>query len=122
MTDSKSRWGDIFTHLKNKGFNVYSPDQHKGECIEPYVVVKDAGLSGLVAVSSSQKLYDLMCYVPLNKYSDLEPYVDSVETAMDELYPVFRPVHYRTPSFLDDTVKAHMISTQYVNYRKNIRR
>lgn len=121
-TTSKSRWGDIVTHLKSKGFKVYSPNQHKGECTEKYVVVKDAGLTGLASVSTSQNLYDLMCYVPLKKYSELQPFVDSVEDAMDELFPEFRSAHYRTPSYLDDTVQAHMISTQYINYRKNIRR
>lgn len=121
MSDS-TRWKDLYDHLKSKGFNVYSPGQKTGECKEDYIVIKDAGLTGLVEISSSQKLYDIMCYVPMSKYSTIETFVDSVETAMDELFPEFRPVHYRTPSYLDDTVKAHMVSTQYINYRKNIRR
>ena len=117
-----TRWKNIYDKLKQKGISVYSPGQKTGECTSPYVVVKTAGRMGLTEISSSQNLYDLMCYVPLKNYSILDQFVDQVESAMDELFPMFRPMHYRTPSFLDDEVKAHMVSTQYVNYTKNTRR
>lgn len=117
-----TRWEDIFEKLQEHGIDVYSPSQHTGECTSPYVVVKDAGRSASTEVSSSQDLYDLMCYVPKNNYSTLEAFVDRVETVMDELFPMVRSMHFRTPSFYDDSVKAHMISTQYVNWKKNKRR
>ena len=119
---AETRWKDIYNKLKEKDIKVYSPGQKTGECKSPYVVVKAAGQIGLTQVSSSQNLYDLMCYVPDKKYSILDDFVKQVETAMDELFPMFRPVHYRSPSFLDTEVKAHMISVQYVNYTKNKRR
>jgi len=118
----ESRWRDIFTKLKEHEIPVYAPGQKTGECKEPYVVVKSAGRTGLTTVSSSQNLYDLMCYVPLSKYSMLDIFVDQIEAIMDELFPMFRPVHYRSASFLDNEVKAHMVSVQYVNYTKNTRR
>ena len=34
-----SRWEDIYNYLKSKGFKVYSPGQHEGECLSSYVVV-----------------------------------------------------------------------------------
>lgn len=114
-----SQWQRIYLHLKSKGLDVYSPGQHQGECIAPYVVVKDAGLSSLSGFSSSQALYDIMCYVPMKHFSQLELYVDTVKTAMQELYPSIIPMHFQTASFLDDTVKGHMISIQYRNNRKN---
>lgn len=120
LTDS--RWKDIYNHLKEKGVDVYSPGQKTGECTKPYVVIKSAGRSGLTEISSSQDLYDIMCYVPETKYSTLDPFVDLIEEYLDELFPMIRPVHFRTSSFLDDQVKAHMISTQYLGYRKNTRR
>lgn len=113
-----STWQRIYSHLKNKGFDVYSPGQHQGECTSPYVVLKDAGSSKFDSFSSSKNLYDLMCYVPKEVFSTLEPFVDSVETAMKEMYPEVIPLHFRTPSYLDDSVKAHMISTQYQNNKK----
>ena len=38
--------------------------------------------------------------------------------ALKALEPMLMPTHYETPSFYDDTLKAHMISVQYRNYRK----
>ena len=95
-----TRWEDIFEKLQEHGIDVVASTE----------------------ISSSQDLYDLMCYVPKDNYSTLEPFVDRVETIMDELFPMIRPMHFRTSSFYDDSVKAHMISTQYVNWKKNKRR
>lgn len=122
MIMADTRWEDIFEKLQEHGIDVYSPGRKTGECTSPYVVVKDAGRVDSTEVSSSQDLYDLMCYVPKDNYSTLEPFVDRVETVMDELFPMLRPMHFRTASFYDDSVKAHMISTQYVNWKKNRRR
>jgi hypothetical protein len=115
-----SRWKDIYSHLKKAGFEVYSPGQHQGECTSSYVVIKDAGATKLGGFSSTQATYDILCYVPGQHFSQLEPFVESVEAAMRGLYPMMRPAHFRTPSFYDDTVKGHMISTQYINYQKII--
>lgn len=114
-----SQWQKIYTCLKNHGIDVYSPGQHQGECTSPYVVVKDAGLNQCYDFSSSQALYDIMCYVPQTQFSILEDYVDEVKSYMNELYPALIPVYYQTASYLDDTVNGHMISIQYRNNRKN---
>lgn len=113
-----SRWQDIYTHLKREGFDVYSPGQHQGECTSPYVVVKDMGVARFGGFSSTKALYDIMCYVPQDNFSQLEPFVCTLEAAMAKLAPMIRPAHYKTPSFYDDTVRGHMISVQYINYRK----
>lgn len=113
-----SRWADIYRHLKNSGLDVYSPGQHSGECLKPYVVVKDAGGSQFGRYSSAKQLYELLCYVPQNNFSQLEPFVEEVERHMKELEPMIKPTHYKTASFLDDSVKGHMVSIQYVNYKK----
>ena len=113
-----SQWQNIYRCLKQAGIDVYSPGQHQGECIAPYTVVKDAGLNPLSSFSSSQALYDVMCYVPQAQFSTLEPYVEQVKQAMKGLYPAIVPMNFQTASFLDDTVKGHMISIQYRNNRK----
>ena len=113
-----STWQDIYRFLEDNAIKVYSPGQHQGECKEPYVVIKDNGVSRFRTYSSTQNLYSFMCYVPRTAFSELEPFVDRVEALLDNLYPRLRSNHYRTPSFYDDSVKAHMISTQYINYRK----
>ena len=113
-----SQWQNIYTHLKSEGFDVYSPGQHQGECTAPYVVVKDAGLNRVSDFSSTRTLYDIMCYVPADKFSTLEPFVQKVKESMDKMYPMIVPMYYETGSFLDDTVKGHMISIQYRNNKK----
>ena len=35
----ETRYMDIYDHLVAKGFDVYTPAQHKGECVTPYIVV-----------------------------------------------------------------------------------
>lgn len=111
-------WQHIYTHLKQEGFEVYSPGQHEGECTSPYVVVKDDGTTQFGSFSSTKSLYEVLCYVPKDHFSSLESFVHRVETSMIRLYPVVRPAHYKTPSFYDDTVKGHMVSVQYIHYKK----
>lgn len=113
-----SIWKQIYAHLKQDGFDVYSPGQHRGECTTPYVVVKDAGSTRVSQFSSTQTLYDVMCYVPAEQFSTLEPFVHQVKSSLDGLYPMLVPMNFETGSFLDDTVKGHMISVQYRNNKK----
>lgn len=114
----ESRWGDIFNTLKRNGFDVYAPGVKAGECTAPYVVVKDGGTNRHATVSSDVALYVVMCYVPKQKYSLLEPFVNSVRKAMNSIEPMLLYDGSLTPSFYDDSVKAHMVSINYRNYRK----
>lgn len=113
-----SRWEDICSHLKNKGFDVYSPGTKTGECLSRYIVVKNDGSSKMASFSTDVDLYSIMCYVPKEKYSSLEPFVREVKMAMKEIEPMILPYGSQTPSFYDDSFKAHMISIEYKNYKK----
>lgn len=113
-----SRWQDIFLHLKKAGFDVYSPSTKVGECTEEYIVVKNDGSSKHPTVSSDNDLYAVMCYVPKENYSKLEPMVQEVKKAMKGLEPMILPYGSQTPSYYDDSYKAHMISIEYKNYKK----
>lgn len=113
-----SRIQDIYLHLKEQGFEVYFPAQKVGECLSPYVVVKDATTSKYLEYSSTVTYYDIMCYIPKDHFSELEPFVGSVKVAMKGLVPMIKPTYSQTQSYYDDSVKAHMISVQYKNYRK----
>lgn len=112
------RMQDIYLHLKNDGFEVYFPAQKVGECISPYVVVRDATTSKYLDYSSTVTYYDLLCYIPKDHFSQLEPFVEKVKESMKELVPMILPTHTQTQSYYDDSVKAHMISVLYKNYRK----
>ena len=114
----ESRWQDIFLHLKNQGFDVYSPGTKTGECTSEYLVVKNDGSSKHVSFSTDVDLYAVMCYVPKEKYSTLEPLVQMVKKSMKELEPMIKPYGSQTPSYYDDSYKAHMISIEYKNHKK----
>ena len=113
-----SRWQDIFKQLTSSGFDVYSPGVKVGECTKEYVVVKNDGSSRLASFSTDDDLYAVMCYVPKQSYSKLEPMVQRVKKAMKELEPMILPYGSQTPSFYDDSYKAHMISIEYKNHKK----
>lgn len=103
-------------------YPTYFPSQHKGDCIEPYIVIKQAGTvdsySGLLNISSERPLYTIMCYVPVNEYSKLDDMVLNVKQTMKALYPLLMYAGNQTPSFYDDTINGHMVSFQYQNCRK----
>lgn len=111
-------WERIFKKLKEKGVEVYSPSTKTGECKSPYTVVKISGLSKHPSFSTNLEYYDVMCYVPQNRYSKLEGYKNEVKSYLKELEPMIKPTGAETPSYYDDKVKAHMISIMYVNNKK----
>lgn len=111
-------WETIYKHLSEHGFDVYSPGQHKGDCLSPYIVIKPAGATQFGEYSSDIVYYDLMVYVPQDKFSLLSLEVDRLKATMKLLYPMIRESHVETPAFSDDTNKSHMWSIQYHSYRK----
>lgn len=113
-----SRWQDIFLHLKKAGFDVYSPGMKTGECIKEYIVVKNDGATKHPSFSTDNDLYAVMCYVPKENYSRLEPMVQEVKKVMKGLEPMIFPYGSQTPSYYDDSYKAHMISIEFKNYKK----
>lgn len=113
-----SRWQDIFLYLKKEGFEVYPPGSKVGECLSEYIVVKNNGSSKHASFSTDIDLYSIMCYVPKERYSKLEPFVQKVKKIMKGLEPMILQSGSQTPSYYDDSVKAHMISIGYKNYKK----
>lgn len=113
-----SRWQDIFLHLNKSGFDVYPPGIKAGECMSRYIVVKNDGSTVHTGISTDDDFYAVMCYVPKQSYSSLEPMVQEVKRIMKELEPMILPYGSQTPSYYDDSVKAHMVSIQYKNYKK----
>lgn len=113
-----SRWQDIYAHLKNKGYDVYAPGIKIGECVSPYIVVKNDGSYKHVNFSTNRDMYSILCFVPKGQYSKLEVMVQSVIRDMKELEPMILPYGQQMPSYYDDTFKAHYISIEYENYKK----
>lgn len=117
MAQEKSVDQLILDRLKAAGIEAHFPGQHVGACTSNYVVVKYGGSARKTTLSTDYHLYDLMCYVPANRPSQLAPFVDTVKGALKPLFPMIKPTGQQTPAFPDDTNKSYMVSAQYINYR-----
>lgn len=114
----ESRWQDLYIHLQDSGFEVYSPGMKVGECTSPYLVIKHDGSIKHDTFSTDLDLYSIMVYVPRNEYSKLEVLMQQVKSSMKEIYPLFVYYGEQTSSYYDDNFKAHMISIEYRNAKK----
>ncbi len=119
MSNQETRLQDVYIHLKEIGnFDVYFPAQHKGECTSNYIVVTTGTTTQVNTFTSTQTVYDILCYVPQNRPSQMDVFFEKVKECMKQLNPMIKPLHTETETFYDDTIKGYMRSVQYVNYRK----
>ena len=108
----------IYDTLKKDGIKVYMPGTHKGECLEPYAVVKLDGATPDLIVSSERPVYTILLYVPINQYTKLEDFEIEVKNSMKKVFPLVMYVGNETPSYYEEDKKAHMVSFQYLGCRK----
>lgn len=118
MINRESILRQIRENLEKHDIDAYYPTQHVGECLKEYVVISYDGAAEILEVSSVADLYSIMCYVPKNKYSTLINLSEHVRNEMRNIFPVVRETGTVTPSVYDEEANAHMVSLQYVNYRK----
>ena len=52
----------LYKHLKENGFDVYSIGQHEGICTKPYIVIKENGESEIVGTSLTNDIVELLIY------------------------------------------------------------
>ena len=102
----------IYKHLKENGFDVYSIGQHKGICKSPYIVIKENGESEIVGTSLTNDIVELLIYYPIGTYSKLNEYKQSTLYAMKLLKGIRRVVE-AMPTVIDDDKKAYMTSFTY---------
>ena len=105
-------FAQIYKHLKNNGFDVYSIGQHEGICTNPYIVVKENGESEIVGTSLTNDIVELLIYYPVGTYSKLNEYKQSVLYTMKLLKGIRRVID-PMPTIIDDDKKAYMTSFTY---------
>ena len=105
-------FAQIYKHLKNNGFDVYSIGQHEGICTNPYIVVKENGESEVIGTSLINDTVELLIYYPVGTYSKLNEYKQSVLYTM-KLLKGIRRVMDPMPTIIDDDKKAYMTSFTY---------
>ena len=105
-------FAQIYKHLKNNGFDVYSIGQHEGICSSPYIVVKENGESEVAGTSLVNDTVELLIYYPVGTYSKLNEYKQSVLYTMKLLKGIRRVID-PMPTIIDDDKKAYMTSFTY---------
>lgn len=109
---------EIYLHLKDKGLNPYFPGQHKGECTEPYVVIKlGAQRPSVQSNKLGQRLMDFIMFVPIADYKRVETYRKDVIEALKEL-KYLRKTGSETPAIADEDKKAYTFSVEYTILKK----
>lgn len=118
--DDKTVVEAIILVLKENQIEAYPPETKKGECKKEYVVVKNSGASQIGNYSSQVFYTDIMCYVPQNKYTELEKFKNQVkEIIHNNLYPRLMETGGETTDYYDDDVKGFMVSFMLRNNVRN---
>jgi hypothetical protein len=107
----------IYKHLKENGFDVYSIGQHKGICKGPYIVIKENGESEIIGTSLTNDIVELLIYYPIGTYSKLNEYKQSTLYTMKLLKGIRRVVE-AMPTVIDDDKKAYMTSFYFRKIKK----
>ena len=105
-------FAQIYKHLKNNGFDVYSIGQHEGICLSPYIVVKENGESEVVGTSLVNDSIELLIYYPFGRYSEISEYKKRILNIMKYQRGVRRVIE-AMPTIIDDDKKAYMTSFTY---------
>lgn len=122
MADSRVK--DVYNHLKQNGIDVYFPGVHQGDVKtnEQYVVVRGAGGTRVGNFTSTVNYIELLCYVSIFRYSDLDVFCDKVENIMlkQPIWPMIANTYTDLQDFQDDEIKGYMRTKQY-KYNKQIK-
>ena len=78
-----------------------------GECREKYCVIREsAQVPYFYTNRLGYRIIDIIVYVPLASYIQVEPYMNDIRAAMKEL-PFLRKTGTETPIITDDEAKAY---------------
>lgn len=104
-------WTEIFKHLEQSGYDVFSLGQHKGICESPYLVLRNNGAGQIRSIEARE--YEILIYYPIEHYSGFEGYIKKVKDSMNRLYPIVKLVDDQQPHYPDDDARAYMTSLIY---------
>lgn len=112
-------WERAYLHLMSKGIDVYSPGQHEGKCTNPYVVLKNNGITGFEGSNQiGSQIIDIILYYPSTNYSNIEPYTYQIQRILKELSEYLRPTGNITPVILDDSANGYTQTLEYQTFQK----
>lgn len=101
--------------LAAAGIDAYAPGQHKGDCVSPYVVIKDDGQSEIVGTAAKRNTIDIIIYAPMAWYSKIAGIVSDVQAALKQIHGL-HDTYYQSPVLADDDKNAYTTSLRYERY------
>lgn len=108
----------VIEYLIDKGIDAYPIGKHTGECKKEFVVVKqDSTQSQIGSRDLGYTIIDVILYVPLASYSNLECYGTKVINILKELR-YMKSAGQWTPPVVDDEKKAYTFSIMYQIYKR----
>lgn len=111
-------WETIFSKLKEKKLNPYPPGKHQGLCKKPYCVIKEGTqIPSIQSNRLGQKVIDIIIFVPISSYIELDPYMKEIRMALKELTNL-RKTGFETPAITDNDKKAYTTSIEYIIIKK----
>lgn len=108
-------YSDIQTTLARAGITVFDPAAKQDICHQPYAVVQNMG--SYRYAQSDKLVYTLLsvhCYVPLNRYGELDGLIDRVKNALTALAPDLRPMGNEGIHTINDRFRAYESYVQYL--------
>lgn len=101
--------------LEAAGIDTYAPGQHKGDCIEPFVIIKNDGQSEIIGTASKRNTIDIIIYAPIAWYSKVDIFVADVQAALKQVRGLC-DTYYQSPVLPDDDKNAYTTSLRYERY------
>lgn len=114
-------WQRVFLYLQRCEVDIYSPGQHQGECVEPYVVLVNGGTQGFNGSNQiGSQLIDVIVNYPLNNYSGMEPYMANLIDLLssEDIKHYIRYTGEITPVVVDDTSKSYTATLTYQTFQR----
>lgn len=116
-TIPQTLWQKIYLHLKELGYEIYSPGQKRDKCLNSYVVIKENGTFRMAGNVAGYKLFDIIVYHPITNYSTMEFYVENIKNVMRDIEEL-NATGNETPSIIDDQIQAYTTSIEYKQFKK----
>lgn len=109
---------EIYLKLKEKKLNPYHIGKHEGKCKERYCVVKEgAQIPNIRSNRLGYKRIDIILFVPIGSYIEVERYKEDIKKVMKEL-KFLRKTGLETPVIVDDEKNAYTMSIEYQIIKK----
>ncbi len=107
----------VYEALQENGFSVYSIGQHKGNCTEPYLVVRENGVRAFSSLPVNFELIDVVVFYPVGRYTEVWDFINSVRECLKGVSEL-KSKGELTALLIDHDVKAYTCSVRYQVYRR----